>query len=154
MSSLIGWITSSLTGIMKLEYKRLDQNTNDIERRTGNSAFDYRNAAKANNDEYGKTLTRTHKIEGQLLYVERSMEFQIRFFEFLKTHLATLMSVGSVQGEYIDKLPPSDEDQASLERAKAEAEGYLEMCLAGARERWTQTRMLARRIQTQLTVVS
>ena len=146
MSSLIGWLTYSFTALMKLEYKRLDQNTNDIEAMTGESAFDYRNTPEANNEEYGKTLSRAHKVEGQLLYVVRSMEFQTRFFEFLKELLDSLMYV-----EGTGNLLQSAAGQP--QRAKAEAAGYLEMCLAGARERCIQSKMLASRIQIQLTVV-
>lgn len=144
---ILASIVSEYVSMMEYERRVLDFNVRDQESKTGMAAHIHDESLRAAAAEYFSLTKDLHVCEGLLLFFERTIEFQVRWIQFLrKQHdTFTLLRFGISEATNL-------EQQFKIGSQKITAS--LDLSVSLSRERLEQVKTLSRRIQIQLSVVA
>ncbi|KAI9800018.1 MAG: hypothetical protein M1833_003547 [Piccolia ochrophora] len=125
----------------------LNEAISTIESQTGMSAFDWAGSPQAAATEYERLAKEAHRIEGQMLYLERMVEFQIRGFPFLRDQYEWIM-----QAFFAGASAAPDRYSEELKERPDNRSSTFEMLISYATERLQQIRDMTAQNDTRTNI--
>ncbi|KAI9702332.1 MAG: hypothetical protein M1836_000811 [Candelina mexicana] len=144
---ILSTTVSEYVSWMEHERSRYDDTVRHLESKTGMCSITYDDSQRAVAAEYAALLKDLHKCEGNLRNFERTVEFQVRWIEFLRKQQYALneLRLGTFDIKAMNSV-----DRPGSQRVAAS----FDLSASFSRERLEQVRTLKSRIQIQLSVVA
>lgn len=141
--AVISAIVAEHSSMMEYKRRELDFSVRDQESKTGVTAHFYDESLRAQATEYGDLIRALHLVEGNVMFFERTLDYQIGLLKFLQEEHKRFQMLSQSRGENVERNPMTLRVGDSFRQS-----------LSLTTHRLEQVMTLDRRIQIQLGVVS